>query len=469
MTLPPPTRPANWPAVLLAVTPAIAFASSGPEASGGARTFLWLAIMLIAAKLATLVQRFGQPAVLGEIVVGVVLGNLGLAGIGFLESAADDVTLRFLAELGAVVLLFQIGLESNVQGLRRVGGRALWVATIGVVAPFILGSFVVGPWLFPDAGLAGHLFLGAALTATSVGITGRVFRDAGALERPEAQIVLGAAVIDDVLGLVILSVVSSIASTGTVGALQVGATLLQAVAFLGLALVLGKLLAPRLGRAFARIHPGVGMKLTVAVGLCFLFAWAAHAIGLAPIVGAFAAGLILDEVHFRHFDDPTIKTDLLAAIAASDGPTQSRVRRVIDRHSEKHLEHLLEPIGHFLVPIFFVLAGMQVKLSHFADPGLLVVAGAISVVAILGKLAAGTVAGDVDRWLVGWGMVPRGEVGLIFAFVGRSIGVVSDALFSVIVFVVMVTTLATPPVLAWLLRRTRVRSPAPLAPVHGEG
>jgi Kef-type K+ transport system membrane component KefB len=142
---------------------------------------------------------------------------------------------------------------------------------------------------------------------------------------------------------------------------------------------------------------------------------------------------------------------------------------VVDHHADKHIEHLLEPIGHFLVPLFFVLAGMQVKLSHFTDPGLLLVAASISLVAILGKLAAGAAAGDADRWLVGWGMVPRGEVGLIFAFVGRSIGVVSDALFSVIVFVVMATTLATPPVLAWLLRRTRVPRPAPLAPVHGEG
>jgi Kef-type K+ transport system membrane component KefB len=211
------------------------------------------------------------------------------------------------------------------------------------------------------------------------------------------------------------------------------------------------------------------MKLTMAIGFCLLFAWAAHAIGLAPIVGAFAAGLILDEVHFRHFDDPTIKTDVLAAIAGSDGPTQARVRRVVDHHADKHIEHLLEPIGHFLVPLFFVLAGMQVKLAHFADPALLLVAASISLVAILGKLAAGAAAGDADRWLVGWGMVPRGEVGLIFAFVGRSIGVVSDSLFSVIVFVVMATTLATPPVLAWLLRRTRVRHPVPLAAAHGEG
>jgi Kef-type K+ transport system membrane component KefB len=430
-----------------------------------AQSFLWVAVILVAAKLGSLVERAGQPAVLGEILVGVALGNLALAGIGFAEPMRTDAVIAFLAQLGAVILLFQIGLESNVRTMRRVGARAFWVATIGVVVPFALGTWVVGPWLLPGLPDNAYLFLGAALTATSVGITGRVFRDAGVLQRAESQIVLGAAVIDDVLGLIILAVVASIATKGAVDAAGIGLTIVQALAFLAGALVLGQVAAPRLSRAFAKIHPGAGMKLTVALAVCLVFAYVAHAIGLAPIVGAFAAGLVLEEVHFRDFDAPRIRAEVLGAVARADAQTRAAVDEVLDHHRERHLEHLIEPVGHFVVPIFFVLAGMQVKLDVLTNPKILALAAALTLVAIAGKLVSGIAAGRVNRWLVGWGMVPRGEVGLIFAFVGKAVGVLDDELFAVIVLMVIGTTLVTPPVLAWLLRRQVAPAAGRLAPV----
>ncbi len=441
--------------VACAALAAVLFSSdawaAGSDAS--ARSFLWIAVIIVAAKLGALVERVRQPVVLGEIVVGVLLGGLALAGFGFVDEIRSDAVVRFLGELGAVVLLFQIGLESNVRSMRRVGPRALSVAAIGVAAPFVLGTYLVGPVLLPGMSFATYLFLGAALTATSVGITGRVFRDAGMLQRPEAQIVLGAAVIDDVLGLVILAVVSSIASKGVVDAAGLGITVLQALGFLAGALALGQAGAPWLNRGFAAINRGAGMKFTVAIALCLAFAYVAHLIGLAPIVGAFAAGLILDEVHFRNFDAPHIRDELIAAVGEADARTRDRVMRVVERHRVRHLEDLVEPVGHFLVPIFFVLAGMQVNLEVLDDPSTVALAAALTAVAIAGKLVSGLAAGSVNRWIVGWGMVPRGEVGLIFAFVGKDLGVLDDQLFSTIVMMVIGTTLITPPLLALLLRR----------------
>jgi Kef-type K+ transport system membrane component KefB len=431
---------------------------------GVAQSFLWVAVILVGARLGSLIERIGQPAVLGEILVGIVLGNLVLFGFGFAERIREDAVIAFLAQLGAVILLFQIGLESNVRTLRRVGARAFWVATIGVAVPFALGTWVVGPWLLPGLSSNAYLFLGAALTATSVGITGRVFRDAGVLQRPEAQIVLGAAVIDDVLGLIILAVVASIATSGAVNGAEVGVTVLQALGFLAGALVLGQVAAPWLSRGFAKIHPGAGMKLTLALAVCLVFAYVAHAIGLAPIVGAFAAGLVLEEVHFRDFEAPRIRAEVLGAIARADPATRAAVDEVLDHHRERHLEHLVEPVGHLVVPIFFVLAGMQVKLDALADPRILGLAAALTLAAVVGKIVSGLAAGGVNRWLVGWGMVPRGEVGLIFAFVGKAVGVLDDELFAVIVLMVVGTTLVTPPVLAWLLRRKAGPAPARIAP-----
>jgi Kef-type K+ transport system membrane component KefB len=443
---------------------AVAAPAHAAAADGIARSFLWVAVILVAAKLGTLVERARQPAVLGEILMGVALGNIALLGIAFAEPMATDAVIVFLAQLGAVVLLFQIGLESNVRSMRRVGARAFWVASIGVVAPFALGTYLVGPWLLPGLAPAAYLFLGAALTATSVGITGRVFRDTGVLQRTESQIVLGAAVIDDVLGLMILAVVASVATRGAVDAGTLAITVLQALGFLVGALVLGQLGAPALSRAFAKINRTAGMKLTVALAFCLVFAYVAHLIGLAPIVGAFAAGLVLEEVHFKDFEAPYIRAEVLKAVEAADGRTRAKIGEILERHGRRHLEDLLEPVGHFVVPIFFVVAGMQVKLEALADPSILVLAAALTAVAIAGKLVSGLAAGNCDRWLVGWGMVPRGEVGLIFAFVGKSLGVLDDQLFAVIVLMVVGTTLITPPVLAWLLRRKAAPAGALAAP-----
>ncbi|HVL57273.1 MAG TPA: cation:proton antiporter, partial [Burkholderiaceae bacterium] len=190
---------------LAAATPLAAMAAGDGDA---ALTLLWVGALLLLAKLASLVERIGQPAVLGELLAGVLVGNLALIGLGVFEPAKADPILRFLAELGVVILLFQIGLESDIATMRRVGVRALLVAVVGVVAPFALGTLVVGPLLFPGSSFNTYLFFGATLTATSVGITARVFKDMGTLQTPESQIVLGAAVIDDVIGLIILAVVT---------------------------------------------------------------------------------------------------------------------------------------------------------------------------------------------------------------------------------------------------------------------
>lgn len=424
-------------------------------------TILWIAILLIAARLSNIVERWGQPAVLGELVVGVILGNLALLGITLFEPVTADPILAFLAELGVIILLFQIGLESNIAQLGKVGARAMAVAIVGVVVPFVTGTWLVGPLLLPGMDFNAYLFLGAALTATSVGITARVFKDLGALQRPEAQIVLGAAVIDDVLGLIILAVVSAIVTAGSVSALAVGWIFLKSLLFLVGAIVLGQILAPRLGAALSRISTGAGMKFTLAVAFALVFAYVAGAIGLAPIVGAFAAGLVLDPVHFRDFEEAPLLLDVREAVVDADPRTKERVMEVAHVHSHRHVEDLIEPLGHFLVPIFFVLTGMSVSLEALFDLPVLMVALGITFVAVIGKLVAGFVAGSVNRSIVGWGMVPRGEVGLIFATMGLQVGVLPEAEFSVIVIMVILTTLMTPPILSYLLRKMPEEAPVP--------
>ena len=397
---------------------------------------LILAIILSAARLAgSIAERFQQPAVLGELLVGVMLGNLPGVARQFSAVVRGEPMIEMLAEVGAVILLFEIGLESTLREMLRVGLRSLVVAVIGVIAPWVLG-FLVGRILLPDAGVYVHVFLGATLTATSVGITARVLKDLGHAQTLEARIILGAAVIDDVLGLVILAVVGSIISAADRGtALSLGAALLvlaKALAFLVGAFSIGALSTPRVFSLAARL-PGRGTLLTTALAFCFLLSALASLIGLAPIVGAYAAGLILEETHYTEF--------------AGKG--------------EHRLEELVRPISVFLVPVFFVLMGMRVEIGALLQPGALGLAAVLTVVAVAGKQACalGGIGAPVDRTTIGLGMIPRGEVGLIFANIGLGLTVggerlVDERIFAAVVVAVMLTTLVTPPALKWRLTRT---------------
>jgi Kef-type K+ transport system membrane component KefB len=448
-----------WRAPLYAAGLAYCIPSFAPSAyaavkEGSGETFLWLAVILLSANVAAgAMERIRLPKVLGELLVGIVLGNLALFGLHALDGLKHDAVIAFVAELGVVILLFQIGLESSLKQMREVGARAFAVAVVGIVVPFALGTFIVGPWLLPGHHFNAYLFLGATLCATSVGITGRVFHDLGKLQMREAQIVLGAAVIDDVIGLVILAVVSSLVREGAISVLDVMLLVAEAVVFLGASITIGRLLAPWLSRILAGIHAGVAMKLALIISVCLVMAWLAQMIGLAPIVGAFAAGLMLEPVVLSAFEDPDIVRELRPLVQRTNDADAVRIRSVLDNHSGHHHHHLLEPLGYFFVPVFFVHTGMQVQLASFFAVQTLVIALAVSVAAFVGKIVSGYVAGNVDRKIVGWGMVPRGEVGLIFAMVGSQLGVVNEQMFSVIIIMVILTTLVTPLVLVRLLQR----------------
>ncbi len=452
------------------MTPAIAWASEAAEEHGGesegghgvfALLFAILALLVILSKVGGLVEKFGQPAVLGELVIGVILGNLTLVGIHWFGWITGNEIIAFMAELGVVILLFQIGLESNLSEMKKVGVSAGLVAIIGVVLPFVLGTYVVGPWLLPGLSTTAYLFLGASLTATSVGITARVFKDLNKLKTTAAQTVLGAAVIDDILGLLILAVVSAIATTGSVSPADIGLISVKAIGFLVVAVALGRILAPYIGKFFSKMHTGAGMKMGVALAFALVFAWLASLVGLAPIVGAFAAGLLLDPVHFKGFKSASIVYDIRKVIAKVKGQeVEKEVEKVLHDHQHRHIEDLIEGLAYVFVPIFFVYTGMQVKLETIFDPKILGVALAVTVVAIFGKLACGLVVKKpVSKWIVGFGMVPRGEVGLIFANIGLALGVMSDELFSVVVIMVILTTLLTPPILNALLKREPEEKP----------
>ena len=394
--------------------------------------FLALASIFIAGKaVSSIFVKFKQPEVLGELIAGVILGMLGLIPL-YGELGYDFFHL--LAEVGVAILLFEIGLETDLNDLIKVGLPSLIVAILGVIVPFFLGYYTI--YLLADYNLIsfqseGALFLialtvAATLTATSVGITARVLSELKKLNSTESKIILGAAVIDDVLGLIILAVVSGIVTTsgGSIDgnlSINVSSILLislKAFGFLFLAIVVGNVFTKKL---FIFVHSlkARGSLLLGALAYTFIFAYLAKLSGLAPIIGAFAAGLLLAK---------TNQKDLI--------------------------EDRLKPVADVFIPIFFIMVGSAVDISSFnpfikENIAVIILAVVLFIVAVIGKLISGLGAFqlNVNKLVIGIGMIPRGEVGLIFASMGLMTGVFTKSEYSAVTIMVMLTTFIAPPLL----------------------
>ncbi len=381
-----------------------------------AEILLSLIIIMVSAKVVgDLAERVGQPGVLGELIAGVIIGE-SLLGL-----IHHEHTLEFLAEVGVILLLFEIGLETEIKELIKVGIDSLLVAIGGIALPFAFGYAAMRAF---GADNTVSIFAGATLTATSIGITAKVLADLGRLDYLESKIIIGAAVIDDVLGLVILSLVTVLAETGSVSIKIVGVGLIKAIGFLVAAVVIGNILAPQLIKLVDRMR-GRGVLFIAAFVFAIVLSYLADKAGLALIIGAFAAGTVLAGTHRKEV-----------------------------------IEENLKPLVNVFTPVFFVMVGVSVNLSVLNpfNPGnhrILLIVFVLTAVAVIGKLASGYLATrkGINRLAIGLGMLPRGEVGLIFAQLGKSTGLFSDEVFSALVSTVVLTTFLAPPLLSVVFRR----------------
>jgi Kef-type K+ transport system membrane component KefB len=377
---------------------------------------LSLIIILISARvLGELAQRVGQPGVLGELIAGVIIGE------SILGLIHHEPTLDFLAEIGVILLLFEIGLETEIKELIRVGIDSLFVALAGITLPFALGYLAMRGF-GTDSTIS--IFAGATLVATSIGITAKVLADLGKLYSLESRIIIGAAVIDDILGLIILSLLAVLAETGSVSIQIVGIGLIKAIGFLIAAVVIGNILAPQLIKLVDRMR-GRGVLFIAAFVFAVALSYLADKSGLALIIGAFAAGTVLAGTHRKEV-----------------------------------IEDNLKPLVDVFTPVFFVMVGASVNLSVLNplnpdNRGTLLIVVVLTAVAVIGKLASGyfTTRKGINRLAIGLGMLPRGEVGLIFAQLGKSTGLFSDQVFSALVSVVVLTTFLAPPLLSVVFKK----------------
>jgi Kef-type K+ transport system membrane component KefB len=383
----------------------------------------------------SIAQRLHQPGVLGELLMGVLLGNacywLSIPQIMLLRDTATlfntlpdlnvysteytyvAYVLDAFSRYGVIFLLFMVGLESSISDIKETGSASFKVAFIGVCAPMILG-YLATQWLIPHATFKTNLFVGATLAATSVGITARVLKEMNKMRTREAKTILGAAVIDDILGLLLLAIVSNIVMHGTLNSMMVAQLIIQTVLFFAAVFMIGPWLLKQGIRFFKFLEAWEAKWVTSFLFLMF-WSWLATVVQLAAIIGAFVAGLVLHDGFFKE-SSPAIR-----------------------------IRDLIAPLESLFAPLFFMLIGIQVKLETFTHPHVLILSLILTLAAVVGKLVSGWGAPSKDdRLLIGIGMLPRGEVGLVFASIGRTLGVISDDLFSAIIIMVMLTTFIAP-------------------------
>lgn len=374
-------------------------------------------IILISAKFGSyFAVRLKQPEVLGELLAGVIIGTSALGWIH------ESNLLIVLAQIGAIILLFEAGIGSDYEAFMTTKTWAFFVACVGVFCPFLFGYIIAQAF---SLSVMQSIFIGATLTATSVGITVRVFRDLGKCNSKEAQIVIGAAVIDDIIGLIILAAVIGVISAGSISWQNITFITFLAVFFLFGSLLIGNLAAKPILDFIHQLRIR-GLLFLFSIIFCFIMAYVANLVGLAPIVGAFASGLILSRTE----------------------------------HQE-HLVKRIKPLAAVFIPIFFVMMGVSVNIRLFnpfnpANHLILFLSLILFLAAVIGKIISGfAVKGEINKWLIGVGMIPRGEVGLIFAAYGLAHDIINQSLYAVILLVVFFTTMITPPLLKYVIELKR--------------
>jgi len=395
--------------------------------------FLFLAIILISARLLSeTVARFGIPSVIGELLAGLLIGPSLLGWV------SPDTTMKLLAEIGIILLLFEVGMDTDLSRLARSGSKPIVVAVLGFTLPFALG-YSVSAWVFGLSEFTA-LFIGGTLTATSIGITVRVLDDLGKRQSDEAQIVIGAAVLDDILGVLVLAFLYQFAVEQQVSFHALGEVGLYILLFMLLGPLVAKLASAVIDH-FDQRAATPGLLLTMALSLILLFSWLAHAVGAPEIMGGFAAGLAFSQ-HFGF----RLWMGKRQAIEFKPSPKLAH-----------RLEEQVRPLIRTFSPMFFVMVGVSLNLKavDWNSAFIWELAASLLLVAFFGKFAAGFFIREPRRnqIAIGLSMVPRGEVGLIFAQLGFSQGILNGELYAALLIVIALTTMAPPFMLKWFYGR----------------
>lgn len=407
--------------------------------------FLWLVVFIFLSRSLSIVKKIGLPLVVGEILSGVILGDLSNFGITIFQSAEGNEIIKFLAELGAIILMFEIGLESKFSDLRKNFKIGSVVAISGSILTFI-GGFLVSMYFIDNESILRNLLFGLITAATATGISAKTFKDMKILQTKEVKIVLIASIIDELLSILSFGIISSMILTTTISLTNISISIMQMIIFFIFAAIFGHWITPFLAKWSIKIHAGINMKIGMLLITCFLFSWIAYAAGLATVVGAFIAGLILDQVYFDSFSKSSFFVKLRKiSQKITDNDIKQDLSSLIENQESKALEELIKPLSHLFVPVFFIYIGLMLKIDVLFQLKTLTLTFILLGVSFTGRIISGFFTNKkLNKLIIGLGMTPIGEAGLIFAVFGRSADLISESALAAIVATLVISSVITP-------------------------
>lgn len=407
--------------------------------------YLWFTLAIMMSRGLAVVKKFGLPIVTSEILAGIVLGNLHFFGIYTFTGMENNEIVRFLAEIGAMILMFEIGLETQLEDITAKLASGLKIALFGTVLTFIGGYFVID-FFYPESSNGSKILLGLISAATATGISGKVFKDLKILNSVEVKTVLTASLIDEVLSILCFAVLSGVLISGNINLNQLMISAAKTTGFFLLSIILGPRLTPILTKYSIKIHAGISMKIGILFMICTFYTWLAAELGLAPVIGAFIAGLIINPEYFKNFSQAKFLRDFKSiASHTSDENARNQIIKTVTLYEIRSLDELIKPLSNIFVPFFFTYIGLIFHLDDLLNISVVLVALALITVTLLGRIISGfSEHSRLNKLIIGLGMTPIGEAGLIFTITGSQLGLISDELISSIVLALVSITILAP-------------------------
>jgi Kef-type K+ transport system membrane component KefB len=408
--------------------------------------FLWLAVCIFLTRSMSIVKKIGLPLVVGEIFSGIILGDMHLFGINIFNSTYNSSIIQFLAELGGIILMFEIGIESKFSDLKRNFKTGFKVAITGTIMSFI-GGFLISKFLISGSTLPLNLLIGIISAATATGISAKTFKEMGIIGSKEVKIVLVASILDEIISVMCFGVISSLIIDAAINLRSISTSFAQVIGFFVFAAIFGQRITPFLIKWSTKIHAGINMKIGVLFIICLLFSWIAHQMGVAAVIGAFIAGLILDQVYFKSFSRTNFHKDLQDSVnTIPERSIRNKINKLLEEHEERNLEELLKPLSHIFVPVFFIYIGMQLNLEKLFQFDTFIITIALLIVSFAGRIISGFLVRvkPLNKIIIGLGMTPVGEAGLIFAMFGKNFGIIDSTVLSAIVATLVIASIITP-------------------------
>jgi Kef-type K+ transport system membrane component KefB len=407
---------------------------------------LWLVIFIVFSRLLSIVKKIGLPLVVGEILSGIIIGILGDLGIKTFQNIEHSIIIKFLAELGAIFLMFEIGLESKFSDLKKNFKKGFSVAIVGTILTGGIG-YLISAYIIPNPTLGRNLLFIVIIAATATGISARTFKDMQIISTKEVKIVLVASIIDELISIFCFGIISAMLIDTVFNLMSLTVSLLQVLAFFIFAISFGHYITPFLTRWSIKIHAGINMKIGVLLFCCFSLSWIAHVSGLASVIGAFIAGLVLDEIYFVSYSKSNFFIKLREIKdKINDNNIEQELNEIITHQESKNLEELIKPLSHLFVPVFFIYIGIMLNIRELFNIQTLFITITILLLSFMGRIISGYCINNpqLNKVLIGLGMTPVGEAGLIFAIFGKNYGIISDNVLVSIVSVLVLSAIITP-------------------------